>query len=153
MRLLVAFQNFERDRHLLDYASHRASAEGAVLRVAHVIISGGPPDFAKLENQGEAESLVDKAVAILRQRGAQADGCVRGSVPQCAGLALSEEAVSWGASTVVLSAPRSASPDGAPYMADGVREQVLRCSWRPSILVAAPGLSSPVPRRPSQPAR
>lgn len=138
-RLAVAFKSFDRDSYLLDYAAQRATSEGAELHLVHVLLTPGPPGRVAPELGKNAVALVDAALTKLAAAGAAATGSVKQSVAACAGLAISEEAVAWGATAVVVGAPRQAPGNsGGPVYREGVRDQVLRCSWRPTLLVAPP---------------
>lgn len=126
----------DHDRHLLAYAAGRQISEGAAARVVHVVVNSGPPDFFTLETVEEAAVMVSQAVACLEELGGKGTGGVEEAPAERAGLTISEAAVRWGATAIVLSGPRR---PGRPALLDeGVREQVLRHSWRPAVLVPAP---------------
>jgi nucleotide-binding universal stress UspA family protein len=140
MRVLVGLDDKAGAAHLLSYVQLLGRTNALIARVVHVIEQVTPRGETVTETQGEAATLVDEAVFVLRMAGIGTSGTVRhGRVNRIAAVFL-EEAARWQADMVVVSGRRSSG--WQRLSGRGVREQLLRHSLRPIVLVSVPARAS-----------
>jgi nucleotide-binding universal stress UspA family protein len=106
----------------------------AIARVVHVVELAGRPGGLTTESVEKAWDLIDEAVFLLRMSGVGADGIVRQGRVDRVGLVLLEEVAKWQADAVILRGRRGRA--WRRLLGSGVREQVLRQSRIPTVLVS-----------------
>ena len=140
MRVLVGLDDKPRAAHLLSYVQLLGRTSALIARVVHVVGHVTPRGGSVTETRGDAATLVDEAVFVLRMAGIGTSGTVRhGRVNRIAAVLL-DEAARWQADMVILSGRRSSG--WQRLFGRGVREQILRRSLRPIVLVSAPTRTS-----------
>ena len=140
MRVLLALDDKADAAHLLSYVQLLGRTSALIVRVVRVIEQVTPRSGPVTETRGEVAPSVDEAVFALRMAGIGTSGAVRhGSVNRIAAVLL-DEAARWQADMVILSGRRSSGVQR--LFGRGVREQVLRYSLRPTVLVSAPARAS-----------
>jgi nucleotide-binding universal stress UspA family protein len=142
-RVVIGFDDGTHDAHLITYVASLGVRRDQVARVVHVVEHSPYPGSLLLDGAEEARSFVDEAVFVLRMAGVGASGVVRHAPPSRIARVLTEEASSWGADSIIVSARRPRCWR-APF-GRGVRERLLRRSSYPIVLVS--------PRYPSEPPR
>jgi nucleotide-binding universal stress UspA family protein len=103
-RILVAVDPSPARRSAVRLAGDVAGLSGAEVRVLHVVASSASlAAVVPLEDDADAQAVLDEAVASLRDRGIKAEGVLaRGLTPQIA-AAISESAADFAADLIVLS--------------------------------------------------
>ena len=134
-RIVVAVGGHKNEA-ALRYTAALAKQSGAAVRVVHLrereVYRG---HRFVLETADEAENLVDKAVAQLRDAGVTATSSTRVVSVGREGVNIVDEALGWGADLIVLGpGPRRS---WRRMFGRGVCEQVLRTSTIPVIVAPA----------------
>jgi nucleotide-binding universal stress UspA family protein len=102
-KILVALDESEHAKRVLDVAQQVATKFGAEVRVVHVLETAfvGKAGIMNLENSEEKHTLVDDAVATLIAGGVKATGAVRANFHGRVALEIHDEARLVGADLII----------------------------------------------------
>ncbi|MHB9856917.1 universal stress protein [Streptomyces sp. YIM S03343] len=103
-RILVAVDPSPARHSAVRLAGEMAQMTGADVRVLHVSASAvNLAAVVPLENDAQAQAVLDEAVAALRDRGIKADGTLVSALTTQIAATISETAEEFGADLIVLS--------------------------------------------------
>jgi nucleotide-binding universal stress UspA family protein len=103
-RILVAVDPSPARHSAVRLAGEMAGAAGADVRVLHVAASAvNLATVVRLENDAQAQAVLDESVAALRDRGIKADGTLASALTTQIADTISATAEEFGADLIVLS--------------------------------------------------
>lgn len=113
-KILVAVDESDHAKPVLDAATKMAKALGSEVRVVHVLETGfvGRAGAVNLESSDEAHKTVDDAVAHLAADGLKASGAVRAGMHGRLAVEINEEGIEFGAGLMIIGSRGLSELDG-----------------------------------------